>query len=419
MGQGEPDDLAALLLILKERSGLSYGMLARRLHLSTSTVHRYCSGETVPLDYAPVERFARLGRATPAELEQLHRQWVLANERRLGRDTGRPPRAPAEPATPPEPEPTPEVAIPVEATPPARPPARRGRPWVVAALITAALVLAVAVPVAARELRHTDRDRKGVALQPVEARPSTSPSAGDSVPPTEPSRPPTTAAGRSSGAPVPKTNRTSTSSSSTPSGDTRLDTGPPPLNVTVTPYDRCLGRMILVNRPPEGVTPPPEVANTSAWVKAFDGIQARGQEISVLVQGKSDQTVVLNDLHVRTMAVADPPTAGSVYNLDDGCGGGVPTTAFSLNLDAPHPEPRSPKVHALPRKVSQGDPERLLIDTTVEAHDVTWYLELEWSSGNRHGTMRIDDHGRPFRNTGVKGRPEFYFDYDAHEWKPI
>ncbi|MEU0681348.1 helix-turn-helix domain-containing protein, partial [Streptomyces albogriseolus] len=34
------------------RGGLSYGVLAKRLHMSTSTLHRYCNGDAVPADYA-------------------------------------------------------------------------------------------------------------------------------------------------------------------------------------------------------------------------------------------------------------------------------------------------------------------------------------------------------------------------------
>ncbi|MGN5379703.1 helix-turn-helix domain-containing protein [Streptomyces lasalocidi] len=79
---------ADLLRELKNRSGHSYGTLAKRLHMSTSTLHRYCNGDAVPADYAPVERLARLCRATPEELVELHRRWVLA-------DAGRGRREPA------------------------------------------------------------------------------------------------------------------------------------------------------------------------------------------------------------------------------------------------------------------------------------------------------------------------------------
>lgn len=75
-------DFGALLRELKDRSGLSYGVLAKRLHMSTSTLHRYCNGDAVPTDYAPVERLARLCKASPDELVELHRRWVLADAMR-------------------------------------------------------------------------------------------------------------------------------------------------------------------------------------------------------------------------------------------------------------------------------------------------------------------------------------------------
>ncbi|SCG03987.1 helix-turn-helix transcriptional regulator, partial [Streptomyces sp. MnatMP-M17] len=88
------DEFSELLGRLKERSGLSYGVLGKRLHMSASTLHRYVNGDAVPTDYAPVERFARVCKATPEELVELHRRWILADARR-GRKAG---GAPAEEA---------------------------------------------------------------------------------------------------------------------------------------------------------------------------------------------------------------------------------------------------------------------------------------------------------------------------------
>ncbi|MFD4688337.1 helix-turn-helix domain-containing protein, partial [Streptomyces sp. NPDC058461] len=81
-------EFAQLLSALKERSGLSYGRLAQRMHMSTSTLHRYCNGDAVPADYAPVERLARLCKATPEELVELHRRWVLADAGRGKKQPG-------------------------------------------------------------------------------------------------------------------------------------------------------------------------------------------------------------------------------------------------------------------------------------------------------------------------------------------
>ncbi|WP_239697228.1 helix-turn-helix domain-containing protein [Streptomyces sp. OspMP-M43] len=88
-------DFAELLCELKERSGLSYEALAKQAHMSTSTLHRYCSGEGVPTDNAAIARVARVCRATSEELNELHRRWALADAvRNRARQTGdaKPPR---------------------------------------------------------------------------------------------------------------------------------------------------------------------------------------------------------------------------------------------------------------------------------------------------------------------------------------
>src|SRR4051812_13700409 len=63
---------------MKARTDRSYGSLARRLNMNTSTLHRYCAGEAVPQDFAPVERLAAFCAATPQERLELHRLWLLA-----------------------------------------------------------------------------------------------------------------------------------------------------------------------------------------------------------------------------------------------------------------------------------------------------------------------------------------------------
>jgi hypothetical protein len=70
------EEFAALLRRLKARTDRSYGALARRVNMNTSTLHRYCAGDAVPLDFAPVERFAALCGATRPERLELHRLWI-------------------------------------------------------------------------------------------------------------------------------------------------------------------------------------------------------------------------------------------------------------------------------------------------------------------------------------------------------
>ncbi|MEV7552887.1 helix-turn-helix domain-containing protein [Amycolatopsis sp. NPDC089917] len=71
--------LTALLTDLKQRSGLSYEQLARKVHLSRSTVHRYCTGRSLPATFAPIETIATACRASRDELAKLYRLWERAD----------------------------------------------------------------------------------------------------------------------------------------------------------------------------------------------------------------------------------------------------------------------------------------------------------------------------------------------------
>ena len=68
--------------------------------------------------------------------------------------------------------------------------------------------------------------------------------------------------------------------------------------------------------------------------------------------------------------------------------------------------------------VGMLDPEVLLVTARTANCDCRWYLELDWSSRGRTGTVRVDDHGRPFRTSGVEGLPHYEYDTSARGWKP-
>ncbi|WP_345439761.1 helix-turn-helix domain-containing protein [Actinoallomurus vinaceus] len=79
-GTTEQEEFADYLRLLKNRTGRSYDALAARLGISSSTLHRYCSGHQVPPEYAVVERIARECGADRQELARLRHMWVRATE---------------------------------------------------------------------------------------------------------------------------------------------------------------------------------------------------------------------------------------------------------------------------------------------------------------------------------------------------
>ncbi|MEU2897210.1 helix-turn-helix domain-containing protein [Streptomyces sp. NPDC001273] len=466
MSEGMPAaEFAAFLRELKDRSGLSYGVLAKRLHMSTSTLHRYCNGDAVPTDYAPVERLARLCKARPGELVELHRRWVLADAVR-GRKPGpaapgtpaakAPSAAPAvpRPAVPepvvPEPpvteapvteppvaeapeedaEPVAEADLAAAGTPegadgsgeprPAPRPRRRTRTAVLAGTAVAAVLvgvtLAVGLPGSGTGTGGDDRREPagaaGAAGKEVTSSPSRSATASPSA---SPSGSPG-AKGRDASAPP------AAGSAATPSAETG-DAGGVPVTVRAEPYawESPCSQRYLIDRPAGRVGPPPTEQDAPAWAGAAGAVPSGKQYLRLTVQGTSAETVVVEDLTVR-IAGKRTPLAWNDFAMGYpgvGCGGGVPTRAFTVALDAARPALTPESGHRdFPFKVSESDPEVYYITADASAYDVDWYLELKWSSGSRGGTLTVDDKGRPFRTSGNNGRPAYEFPLGGEGWVP-
>ncbi|MFD5006475.1 helix-turn-helix domain-containing protein [Streptomyces mutabilis] len=464
------DDFAGLLRELKERSGLSYGALGKRLHMSASTLHRYVSGEVVPVEFAPVERLARVCRATPEELLELHRRWIRADalrgvkksegegraeeaEKTEGTDaaagTGAAAgtegtEAPGPSGAPEAPE-APEVAVgggqtggseeatvsvgavagtspaPADSAPPAP---RRRVPR--AALYAASGVVAVSVAVAlvANLVSGTGDDgRHGPAGAAGAVSPSLSASASATAS--------TTASG--SGSPSasasasPSTTPSSSASASTSrpgaaaSPSRRAPASGPALTVSTTPYhwDSPCDHAFLVDRSPKNVLKPPAQQDAVGWATAYGAVSANRQTVVLTVQGTGPETVVLKDLHVRVVS-SQQPLDWNQYVMGNGCGGKVDVEAFDVALDLG--DPMAMPIGGqqdFPYSVTESDLEVFHVNAHTSEHDVSWYLELEWSSGGREGTLRVDDHGRPFRTSASKDDSYYAYPLGSDHWELV
>ncbi|MFC4532784.1 helix-turn-helix domain-containing protein [Sphaerisporangium dianthi] len=79
---GEYEQFAARLRVLKDRSGMSFEVLATRTGISRSSLHRYCSGTKLPAGYGVVHAFGKACGASNEELRELHRLWAVADSAR-------------------------------------------------------------------------------------------------------------------------------------------------------------------------------------------------------------------------------------------------------------------------------------------------------------------------------------------------
>lgn len=531
----EAEEFAAVLRRLKERSGQSYGALAGRLHVSTSTLHRYCNGDAVPAEFAVVERLARLCGAEREELLSLHRRWILADEaRRRGREAARaadaaaageagpghgpaaaaaaagpdpargaqarsgapveaaglPPSAEAEAEAVPGPGP---VTGPTAGTGPGReaagaapghgaaaavpgpvapgagtghradggghldgggdgiaargagpgrtgeadevsgptdgrdgaaggdtvaapdrpaPSARRKRLVVV---LAAAAVVALAVPaavVASRSGAPGDRAAAGATYAPPGGAAGSVPAASPPVsgsPSAQPS--PSTAPGTPTPSPE----------GSAPAGNGAPAPAGAPLRVGVSSYnwDSPCGQYYLMGRSPGEIPPPPPPQDYRSWARALDGVDAGDLRLQLTATGKTRESVVITAVHVRITGRTEP-LAWNAYSMGEGCGSGITPQTFDVDLDKPRPVLRpvagqqgdiTVPATDFPYKVASNDPQVFNLRLHTDSHDVRWHVEVDWSSGDRRGTLRIDDAGEPFRTSALAGRP-------LHEYRP-
>ncbi|WP_430477402.1 helix-turn-helix domain-containing protein [Streptomyces sp. P11-1] len=390
-GECAREALGERLRELRQGSGRTYASLARRIGVSASTLHRYCTGQTVPAEFAPVERLARLCGRTPEERESLHRLWLRADAERVERmeagagaasgvgvGTGadaplaggsRPPGGsvpPAGPGQPPAPVPPAPTPVHRDGNPPAHagapPSARR---WVRALSVCGAVaVLALALT---GSLPERSEGRAAVSAPPA-----------------------------------------------------------PPFTWTSDDHvwKYGCGHSYLVARPPAAVPPPPAEADAEGWAAALGAVHAGETEVRITLQGRDERAVVLEALRIRVVE-RRAPADGRVHRMSSGCGGALTPRTFDVDLDRERPVARSvpgndtgepiPAV-SFPYRVSASDPEVLLVTARAARCDCDWVAELRWSGGGRSGTVRIDDGGRPFRTSGAPGRPVHDYDHGAGRW---
>lgn len=292
------------------------------------------------------------------------------------------------------------------------PSARRKRLVVV---LAAAAVVALAVPaavVASRPGAPGDRAAAGATSAPAGGAAGSVPAASPPVsgsPSAQPS--PSTAPGTPTPSPE----------GSAPAGNGAPAPAGAPLRVGVSSYnwDSPCGQYYLMGRSPGEIPPPPPPQDYRSWARALDGVDAGDLRLQLTATGKTRESVVITAVHVRITGRTEP-LAWNAYSMGEGCGSGITPQTFDVDLDKPRPVLRpvagqqgdiTVPATDFPYKVASNDPQVFNLRLHTDSHDVRWHVEVDWSSGDRRGTLRIDDAGEPFRTSALAGRP-------LHEYRP-
>jgi hypothetical protein len=208
-----------------------------------------------------------------------------------------------------------------------------------------------------------------------------------------------------------------------------VDSGPPPVQVSVLSdnWDTQCDQWFWLKQSPGKVPPPPSLQETNGWASALGAQPAGALRLQLTAQSLPGQPVVLHVLYIRVVS-SRPAPEGIGYTTGSGCGGGLQPAAFDVDLDASAPRAKAvpgtvgngetATVSTFPYQISASEAQVLDVDAHTKDQDVSWYLELLWSRGDRHGTLRVDDHGKPFRTIGLKGDPAYFYNGSAWERTP-
>ncbi|MFD8979734.1 hypothetical protein [Streptomyces sp. NPDC059564] len=246
------------------------------------------------------------------------------------------------------------------------------------------------------------------------------PSGGSSSPtPTADSAPPSSPGPSSPSA-------TSASSSPATAKEGASATAPFTVNVLPDNWDSPCDQWFALDKEPGTVPPPPAGQATEGWARALHAVPAGHLRMQLTVQGTEGKPAVLHALYVHVVSGRKAP-GWNAYTMGAGCGGALVPASFAVDLDDASPRARPvpgkegerPTASTdFPYKVSATDPQVLNIDAATLGQDVSWYLELAWSSGDRQGTTRIDDHGRPFRTVALNAGHTYWYNANNNAWLP-
>lgn len=345
-------DLAAQLRALKDRSGLSFGALAQKLHVGTSTLHRYCAGEAVPVEFAVVDRFGRLCGATGDEMVALHRAWLVAD---AVRTRG---------VEPPGPGLAPEVDAREVAARPADEPARpmnRRRAVVITAIVLSLCVLAGG-------LTAWLADGEGDDTAAVQ-----------------------------NGAPAADPLTTTLRTNLWEAGCDHsylIDKAPtevpePPVEADAADWSAELAG-VDARRTIVEVT----VAGTGDEPVVLQGLTVR------VVHRRAPLSWNVYAMNLGCGGALSPATYA--VDLDQP----RPIARARGGHDGENPLPAV----TFPFRVSRTDPVVLLVVAQTLNCDCDWFLELAWTAGGRTGTKTIGNGERPFRTSGSTKEPYGYLE---------
>ncbi|MBR7836800.1 hypothetical protein KDL01_26200 [Actinospica durhamensis] len=125
-----------------------------------------------------------------------------------------------------------------------------------------------------------------------------------------------------------------------------------------------------------------------------EDVAASGHTVQLIVTGTYPKPVLLTGMRVEVLSRAARSGTLTRHAAE------VPRRRFEVLLDAKPPQVRPLGESDFPFQVALDESEALHLRITTESGLVTWVGWLDWRSGRRSGSVRVDLDGRALRAAG-------------------
>ena len=194
-----------------------------------------------------------------------------------------------------------------------------------------------------------------------------------------------------------------------------------PLDYTIFPADAVSPNYLFPDSVDPGSAPGvpgrSKVDGFAAWAGTHGGVLADEQSIRLVLRGRTSDIVHVNDIQVRVLSRAKPGSGW--FNAWTGCGAPVNPNEMTVDVDnggaVTWVVDEHPTSHPA-FTVSSSDEETFDLVVRSTKEEITWVAEVTYSSTERDGVLRIDDHDTPFRLTTIGNAKAYELDAAGVRW---
>lgn len=147
-----------------------------------------------------------------------------------------------------------------------------------------------------------------------------------------------------------------------------------------------------------------------SWAQEHGGAAASGNYVEIELRALARRPAIVDRVRVVVTRRRRAAAGTAVFLPADG-GGHVPPclvadldhTPISVrSMPGVDPAGRAIGEVTLPHVVSSGATDAWRIQAQTASYDCDWVAYLDWRCGCRSGSIRLDDHGEPFRTAGIR-----------------